>query len=75
MQSTVLENPERDAVLIKVSPTRIALLQYPDSSVGRKETSLDILLVGERKAYSVFDPNRVKSDHVDAPAYWEKLPQ
>lgn len=65
------KNPELDAVLIKVVPRRIALLKYPDAAAGREESSLDILNVAKRKAYSMFDPNTFSEDKNDEPAYWE----
>jgi general stress protein 26 len=67
----VFHNPDRDAVLIKIAPKRIALLTYPDATTGRKEAGYDILNITKGEAYSVFDPHVLNENQSEAPAYWE----
>ena len=61
-----IRDPGIDVSLIKIKPTRIALLGSVDG-----EPCISILNIKTGKAYRVYDYTHVARDHSDAPAYWE----
>ena len=61
-----IRDPEIDVALVKIKPSRIALLGPVDG-----ESCISILNVKKGEAYRVFEYTKVSKDHSDAPAYWE----
>ena len=70
IEKRTFQNPDRDVVLIKIEPKRIALFKRADPASGI-ERGLYVLNVAKGEAHRIIDVFSMQSDPNDAPAYRE----